>query len=404
MKLKPGVFWIRDSNRKPDTRRVQQALNRIFPATPLVVDGDCGRKTIARIERFQRDFLPGSDGCIDPAGRSLRLLNQMLIARPIKRAATKKAATKKAATKKAATKKAATKKAATKKAATKKAATKKAATKKAATKKAATKKAATKKAATKKAATKKATTAAAAAKAVKSSTQSASAGITISASVGRDGDNRKADTRKIQKALNQAIPKSPLIVDGDCGAKTIKRIERFQSAYMRRPDGRIDPGGRSLRRLNQAAPSLQSEWKGDSSRWSQEKKLDSLDNALRKKVVRILARLEAEGFRPKIVYAWRSVAVQQQLVAQGRSRVRFSFHNAQYKSGRPRAHAIDVIDRRWAWDDAAERNGFWDALGRAGKDEDLFWGGDWRSFRDLAHLQSFPNAKLTEIKRQSGVA
>ena len=45
-----------------------------------------------------------------------------------------------------------------------------------------------------------------------------------------------------------------------------------------------------------------------------------------------------------------------------------------------------------------------EALGRIAKAEGLFWGGDWRSFKDWAHVQAHPNSKLTEIKRQSGVA
>lgn len=227
--------------------------------------------------------------------------------------------------------------------------------------------------------------------------------IEISASVGRGGVNRKADTRRIQSALNEVYPALALTVDGLCGPKTVRRIERFQRGFMRSPDGRIDPGGRSLARLGVAVPSLQDEWRGDSSKWSRERKLASLDPGLRARVERVLARLEAEGFRPRIFYAWRSVAVQRELLRKGHSKVGFSFHNAQYKNGRPRAYAVDIIDRRWAWGEAAQRNGFWDALGRAGKDEGLYWGGSWIKYKDYAHLQSFPNYRLAEIRRQSGL-
>ena len=71
--------------------------------------------------------------------------------------------------------------------------------------------------------------------------------------------------------------------------------------------------------------------------------------------------LKDDGFKPKIVFAWRSVAVQHDLVEQGRSTVRFSFHNAQKKKGTPNACAVDVIDRRYAWNDEAESSGFWRA-------------------------------------------
>ena len=228
--------------------------------------------------------------------------------------------------------------------------------------------------------------------------------VIIKRSVGVGGDNGKADTKKIQKLLNAIFPATPLAVDGDCGTKTKRRIKRFQNHFMATPDGRVDPGGRTLKKLNAAAPGMQKDWRGDSSKWSAEKKLESLDRRMRPKVSRVLAKLADEGFRPKIFFAWRSVAVQQEIVAKGNSKVRFSFHNAQKKNGTPNAYAVDIIDKRWAWGDQAEENGFWQALGKAGKAEGLYWGGDWRSFRDWAHLQFHPNGKLSEVKKESGLS
>jgi peptidoglycan L-alanyl-D-glutamate endopeptidase CwlK len=227
---------------------------------------------------------------------------------------------------------------------------------------------------------------------------------TIIGAVGRGGDNRKPDTRKIQRLLNAIFPATVLVVDGQCGAKTIRRIERFQRRFTKRPDGRVDPGGRTLKRLSAAAPALQQKWIGDSSKWSEKKKLASLDSRLRPKTARILQTLKSEGFKPKIFFAWRSVAVQQRLVEKGNSKVRFSFHNAQKKNGTPNAYAADIIDKRWAWGKRAERRGFWDALGQASKAEGLYWGGNWRNFKDVAHVQLFPNRRLSEIRRQSGLA
>lgn len=228
--------------------------------------------------------------------------------------------------------------------------------------------------------------------------------VTIKRSVGADGKNGKADTRKIQKLLNAIFPSTLLSVDGDCGPKTIRRIKRFQKRFMAKPDGRVDPSGRTLKKLNAAAPGMQKDWRGDSSRWSEEKKLSSLDKRMRRKVVRVLGALKAERFKPKIFFAWRSVAVQLEIVAKGHSRVRFGFHNAQKKNGTPNAYAVDIIDKRWGWGDKAEENGFWTALGKAGKAEGLYWGGDWRSFKDWAHLQFFPNNQLSDVKKKSGLA
>jgi len=231
--------------------------------------------------------------------------------------------------------------------------------------------------------------------------------ISIKDSVGRTGMNHKPDTRQVQTALSALFPAKPLVVDGLCGRNTIAHIEKFQRRFMQRPDGRVDPRGKTLRRLNSAAPTTsaaQDEWAGDSSKWSEAKKIRSLDRRMRIKVERVLRTLKSLGFKPRVVYAWRSVDVQRQLVAKGHSKVLFSFHNAQQVDGSPNAYAVDIIDRRWAWSPDAEANGFWDALGRAAKKERMFWGGDWQRFKDWAHIQYWQNNELAEIKRESGLA
>ena len=228
--------------------------------------------------------------------------------------------------------------------------------------------------------------------------------IQINSSVGKGGINRRSDVRKIQRSLNLIYPSLALVIDGLCGSKTIRRIEKFQRRFMNNPDGRIDPNGRTLRRLNTASPDMQDEWDGDSADWSQDKKLGSMDNRMRPKINRVIEALKTEGFQPKIVYAWRSISKQLELVNAGHSKVKFSFHNAQKTNGTPNAYAADIIDRRWAWEDAAAENGFWEALGRLAKDQDLYWGGDWISFKDWAHVQYYPNYKLADVKRESGLA
>jgi D-alanyl-D-alanine carboxypeptidase len=81
----------------------------------------------------------------------------------------------------------------------------------------------------------------------------------LSSSVGNLGKNQKSDVLLVQKLLN-SHPFSgshrsifPLNVDGACGKKTIAAIEQFQSEVvgMARPDGRIDPGGKSIKVLDQ---------------------------------------------------------------------------------------------------------------------------------------------------------
>jgi peptidoglycan hydrolase-like protein with peptidoglycan-binding domain len=80
----------------------------------------------------------------------------------------------------------------------------------------------------------------------------------ISASVGRGGTNHEDDVRSIQVLLNFFIAaqrltrRIPLRVDGKIGPATISAIEDFQRIFvgMSNPDGRVDPGGRTLERLN----------------------------------------------------------------------------------------------------------------------------------------------------------
>jgi peptidoglycan hydrolase-like protein with peptidoglycan-binding domain len=236
---------------------------------------------------------------------------------------------------------------------------------------------------------------------------------TITASVGRGGANRRNDVQVVQSLINQNIgqlvPLAPLRVDGIAGPSTISAIEEFQRRIVKlaMADGRIDPNGPTWQKLNNGqapgAPKTSDQWSGDSAQWPQDKKLLSMEQIFRGKVQTVLESLRKEGFQPHIVYGWRSVAVQQRLVAEGKSKVRFSFHNGQKPDGTPKAYAADIIDKRWSWEKAAETNGFWDALGKAAKDVGLVWGGDWNDFRDVAHIQGRQNSELATVKRESGL-
>ena len=236
-------------------------------------------------------------------------------------------------------------------------------------------------------------------------------------SVGFEGVNDKRDVRTVQQWLNRAGASPGLITDGLCGSNTIAAIRDFQSRFMQVPDGRVDPNGRTMRELLDSPseplpkpktetikpPDILSYWQGDSSRWSHEKKLESLNDEFRPKVIRVIDHLAQNGFKPKIYYAWRSVQVQAELFKKGNSKVRFSFHNAQFPDGRPNAYAVDIIDKRWAWEAAAAQNGFWGALGKFSEELGLVWGGSWQ-FKDYAHIQGLDNQQLGRIKRESGLA
>lgn len=80
----------------------------------------------------------------------------------------------------------------------------------------------------------------------------------ITASVGAAGGvNRFNDVGTVQRLLNQVPPFSggptpPLQPDSKCGPKTIAAIQKFQIQQFgwSGADGRVDPNGQTLRRLN----------------------------------------------------------------------------------------------------------------------------------------------------------
>ena len=82
-------------------------------------------------------------------------------------------------------------------------------------------------------------------------------GTTITRSVGRAGTNLTADVRVIQEMLRQANQEAgeagldPGPVNGVCSEQTTRAIETFQRRFSRRPDGRVDPDGATLRTLRQ---------------------------------------------------------------------------------------------------------------------------------------------------------
>jgi hypothetical protein len=81
---------------------------------------------------------------------------------------------------------------------------------------------------------------------------------TISASVGQMGTNRRPDAITVQELLNKVAPEAggpvpKLAVDGLPWTKTIAAIRKFQKEQcgFAWPDGRVDPGGKTLAKLNE---------------------------------------------------------------------------------------------------------------------------------------------------------
>jgi peptidoglycan L-alanyl-D-glutamate endopeptidase CwlK len=225
---------------------------------------------------------------------------------------------------------------------------------------------------------------------------------TITASVGAGGVNRPEDVRVVQGLL-RARGTDPGPADGICGKRTVGAIRAFQRGFLPNPDGLVEPGRATWRRLAGEVVAVSAAWAGDSARWPQEKKLASLNPEFRVKVSLLLKALAGRGFQPTVFYGWRSVEVQKRLFQEGKSKVLFSFHNAQKPDGTPNAYAADIIDQRYAWTERPETRTFWTALGEEARKLGLIWGGDWTTFRDWAHVQYYPNSRLAQVKRESGL-
>lgn len=224
----------------------------------------------------------------------------------------------------------------------------------------------------------------------------------LSGSVGEGGKNLEADVKTVQTLLRGRGFEPGAA--GICDMPTVEAIRAFQAGFLSAPDSRIDAGGRTWKQLvGEDAPVPLGDWSGDSSTWTQDKKLQSMKPEMAAGVRTMMMKLTARGFQPKIVYGWRSVAVQAQLFATGKSKVRFSFHNAQLPDGTPNSYAADIIDKRFAWSDEAASSGFWKALGEEARTQGMVWGGDWVSFRDWAHVQLVANGELRRVMQESGL-
>lgn len=62
------------------------------------------------------------------------------------------------------------------------------------------------------------------------------------------------------------------------------------------------------------------------------------------RIAAVIARLELEGFRPRIDQSWRTPAQHAQQVADGTSKSSWSFHMATTPDGKPDALAVDLLD------------------------------------------------------------
>lgn len=120
--------------------------------------------------------------------------------------------------------------------------------------------------------------------------------------------------------------------------------------------------------------------------------LDALVHPFRVRLEAVLERLERQGYAPRVWETIRTAERGDWLKARGKS-----------KNGRLSMHsygaAADVICRAHRWDCHAHGCDFFEALGRAVHREGLYWGGDWRTFRDKPHVQAVAVRDQNRVRR-----
>lgn len=116
--------------------------------------------------------------------------------------------------------------------------------------------------------------------------------------------------------------------------------------------------------------------------------LNGLKPEFRVKVENVLRKLQAKGWQPKVAEGLRTVEQQKEKVQKGFSKT--------LKSKHLDGLAADIIDKRYGWGKEAANLDFqfWKDLGQAATEESLTWGGNFKNFPDVAHVE-FITPKVT---------
>ena len=126
--------------------------------------------------------------------------------------------------------------------------------------------------------------------------------------------------------------------------------------------------------------------------------LRSIHPVFRWRVEAVLRELANREWQPVVWEGRRTTAEQAEKVRLGYSKTMGSWHVLSThaiipagKDGIDIVHgaAADIVDRRWEWGGpcANLNHHFWLSLGTVAKAQGLEWGGDWKKFRDVAHVQ-----------------
>ena len=141
--------------------------------------------------------------------------------------------------------------------------------------------------------------------------------MAIGASVGKGGDNTLADVIVVQHLLNDWLSdtgQTLLPTTGNCGPLTIAAITAFQTRVLgaTKPDGRIDPGGRTWNALSSRSAPTQTPapapaalsgaawWHANQARFPNSAAIDDLVLPFRDHVAAFVEALKTAGAKVKV--------------------------------------------------------------------------------------------------------
>jgi len=112
--------------------------------------------------------------------------------------------------------------------------------------------------------------------------------------------------------------------------------------------------------------------------------MEGLDSMFSQKVSQILQKLTEKGWKPRVAEGLRTIEQQQEKIDLNRSSLKDP-NNSKHVQGL----AVDIIDSRYGWSGKASDLNFqfWQDLGEAAQEVGCIWGGNWKSFKDVAHVQ-----------------
>lgn len=127
------------------------------------------------------------------------------------------------------------------------------------------------------------------------------------------------------------------------------------------------------------------------------KKIETLHPELQKKAYQHKDLCKQNGIELRIYMALRTWDEQAELYSQGRTKpgkiitnakAGYSWHNFALAYD-----CVEIKDGKAIWD-----NTNWNKIGELGKQCDLEWGGDWKSFKDRPHFEWHPKLSLIQAR------